>query len=52
MLLVARDECKLTNMRVKIGQRKLEGSYAAVFEERQAALVFGFEVVEGNAAKV
>ena len=52
VLLVAWDECKLTNLLVKVGQWKFDGLHAAAFKERQVALVFRFKIVEGDTGKV
>ena len=52
VLLVSGDKCEVVNVLVKIGQRKFDGSNAAVVEQRQVALFFGLEIVKGDAGKV
>jgi len=37
---------------MKIGQRKFQGLHAAVFEERQVALVVGLQIMQGDAGKI
>ncbi|MGB6877224.1 MAG: hypothetical protein WBD87_14450 [Candidatus Acidiferrales bacterium] len=52
VLLVASDEGEFVDVLVKIGERKFYGVDAAVFKEREGALVVWLKIMKGDAGKI
>src|SRR6185437_7618324 len=52
VLLVAGDEGEFVDVIVKVSEREFDGTDAAIVKKREISLVFGLEVMQGDAGEV